>query len=177
MSNDVGGSVIAPVLVGMRGSGKSAVAKRLGEILELDVIDVDAEIEKRGGLTIMEIFERHGEPRFRQLEAELLTEILRTHADAVIATGGGAVLHDELRPMLQERFTIWLDGDVDVLASRIASSDRPSLTGRSIVNELAEVFQGRKSLYDKVSKARIDTTKMSIEEVVNRVCEALESNR
>ena len=164
------GSREAPVLVGMRGSGKSAVGARVAELLGLELVDADAELESRAGTSIAEIFESQGEQGFRRLEEELLLEVLRkTHV--VIATGGGAVLHESVRPLLRARLTFWLDGPLRLLASRIASSDRPSLTGRSIVEELDEVYRARRALYEEVSKARIDTEDLTVDEVARRVCE------
>jgi shikimate kinase len=120
-----------PVLVGMRGSGKSSVAPLLAERLQMKAIDADAELELRAGRSIPTIFAEDGEPEFRRIERTLLLDDLLRRNDTVIATGGGAVLDSEVRERLRQRLTVWLHAPVDVLARRIGGSDRPSLTGKS----------------------------------------------
>src|SRR5687768_14210666 len=124
-----------PVLIGLRGSGKSTVAPLLARRLGFVALDADAELERHEGRTVQAIFRDHGEQEFRRLERAVLMELLGQPL-AVLATGGGAVLHEVVRCRLRERFTVWLHAEVDVLAARIAGSGRPSLTGGDIGAEL-----------------------------------------
>ena len=91
-------------LVGPMGSGKSAVGRQLARLLALEFVDVDTEIERRTGVDISYIFEREGEPGFRQREAAVIDE-LSSRPGIVLATGGGAVLdpHTRDRTVEQDR--------------------------------------------------------------------------
>ncbi len=87
------------VLVGIMGCGKSAIGSRLAMALEIPFIDLDNEIEKAAGMTISEIFEKHGEPYFRKIEKDIIADILNNEL-CVLATGGGAFMNEETRRIL-----------------------------------------------------------------------------
>ncbi|MCC6747780.1 MAG: shikimate kinase [Deltaproteobacteria bacterium] len=152
------------VVVGMRGVGKSTVARLLGELLGAPWLDADAELERRAGRTIPELFREQGEAGFRQLERTVLLELL-DQPGLILATGGGAVLHDEVRGRLKRRATLWLTAPVAVLAARVRHTDRPSLTGLPIHLELAEVLAQREPLYREVATWTMDTSRQSAAEV------------
>jgi shikimate kinase len=145
-----------PVLVGMRGSGKSHLAPLVAEFLGMDWVDADQELVNRHGLAIADMFRRHGQNWFRQAERELVLEML-TWTGRVLALGGGAVLDARVRRELHRRVTVWLVAPVPVLARRISGSDRPSLTGEPIEQELAAVLAERKALYQDVAALEIAT--------------------
>jgi shikimate kinase len=167
-----------PVLVGMRGSGKSSVAPLLAERLQMKAIDADAELELRAGRSIPTIFAEDGEPEFRRIERTLLLDDLLRRNDTVIATGGGAVLDSEVRERLRQRLTVWLHAPVDVLARRIGGSDRPSLTGKAIDDELAEVLAKREALYRDAARLVVETSNKSVAQIVDDIArEALGEDR
>jgi shikimate kinase len=117
------------VLVGMMGSGKSSIGRRLAARLGVPFVDADAEIEARaGGMTIAEIFERHGEPYFRAGEARVIANLLE-HGPQVLATGGGAFMNRDTRAAIHLKgVSIWLKAELDVLMKRIKRrGDRPLL--------------------------------------------------
>lgn len=117
-------------LVGMMGVGKSSVGKRLAAQLQLPFTDVDDAIEKSAQMTIPEIFERFGEPYFRDGERRVIARLVQENdGRGVIATGGGAFCHPVTRDLLLERaIAVWLDCDVDTLVERTARKDnRPLL--------------------------------------------------
>jgi shikimate kinase len=117
------------VLVGMMGSGKSSIGRRLAARLGVPFVDADAEIEARaGGMTIAEIFERHGEPYFRAGEARVIARLLE-HGPQVLATGGGAFMNQDTRAATHLKgVSIWLKAELDVLMKRIKRrGDRPLL--------------------------------------------------
>ena len=132
------------VLVGMMGVGKTSVGKRLAGRLGLDFVDADEEIERAAGMTIAEIFEKFGEPYFRDGERRVIARLI-DGAPKVIATGGGAFINDDTRTLiLQRALSIWLDADVKILAERVSRrSHRPLLTGRDPVEVLTELEIGR----------------------------------
>lgn len=161
-----------PILVGMRGSGKSSVAGPLAARLEMVAVDADAEVERQTGRSIAEIFARDGEAAFRQIEQEVLLETLLPRRGIVLATGGGAVLHAPVREQLVQRLTVWLHAPIDILAARIGGTDRPSLTGGGIAEELALVLSRREALYDEVARLTVDTSRAEIDGVVEQIYRA-----
>lgn len=119
----------AVVLVGMMGSGKSSVGKRLGARLGLPFVDADTEIETAAGMTIPEIFSQRGESEFRDGERRVIARILTTRAPLVLATGGGAFMNADTRARIAELgVSIWLKAEFDVLMRRVRKrSNRPLL--------------------------------------------------
>ncbi len=116
------------VLVGMMGSGKSSIGRRLATRLGVPFVDADAEIEAAARMTIAEMFEQHGEPYFRAGEARVIARLLE-HGPQVLATGGGAFMNRDTRTAIgQKGVSIWLKAELDVLMKRIKRrSDRPLL--------------------------------------------------
>jgi shikimate kinase len=116
------------VLVGLMGSGKSSIGRRLAHRLGMAFIDADDEIETAAKMTITEIFEAHGEQYFRDGERRVIARILQT-GPRVVATGGGAFMNAETREKIAERgVSVWLNADIDVLMRRVRKrSNRPLL--------------------------------------------------
>lgn len=107
------------VLIGMMGAGKSSIGRRLGRLLGLDFVDADTEIEQAAGMTIPEIFARHGESYFRDGERRVVARLL-DHGPAIVATGGGAWMDERTREKARERgISVWLKADADLLARRV----------------------------------------------------------
>ncbi len=116
------------VLVGLMGAGKSSIGKRLATRLKLSFIDADTAIEEAAGMSIPEIFEKHGEPYFRSGEVRVIARLL-SQGPQVLATGGGAYMNEETRQNItQHGVSLWLKGDIDVLMRRVRRrADRPLL--------------------------------------------------
>jgi shikimate kinase len=115
-------------LVGMMGAGKSSIGRRLAARLNVPFKDADSEIESAAGCSIPQIFERFGEPAFRDGERKVISRLL-AEAPHVLATGGGAFMDPATRGRLKrDAVTIWLRAPVDVLLARTARRDnRPLL--------------------------------------------------
>lgn len=160
--------VRGPVLVGMRGAGKTEIGHRLAAATGLRFVDADAELERRIGLGIPRIFEQYGEAFFRERERSLLLELLG-EPGTVLATGGGAVLHDAVREALRGRFTVWLHADPAVLAGRVRGSDRPSLTGAPPEAELPGILAEREPLYRACARLTVDTGRAGSGEAVGEI--------
>jgi len=137
------------VLVGMMGSGKSTIGRRLAARLGLPFLDADSEIEAAAGMSIPDIFEAHGEPHFRDGEARVIARLLES-GPAVLATGGGAFLREETRSRVGAKaVSIWLKADVDIIMRRVRRrADRPLLqtpdpeaTVRRLISEREPVYQ------------------------------------
>ena len=114
------------VLVGMMGAGKSSIGRRLAARLGVPFVDADAEIESAAGMTIAEIFAKHGEPYFRAGEARVIARLIE-NGPQVLATGGGAVMDRHTRDLIRIKgISVWLKADLDVLLKRTKRrNDRP----------------------------------------------------
>ncbi|RYB06092.1 shikimate kinase [Lichenibacterium ramalinae] len=116
------------VLTGMMGAGKTVMGRRLAAHLGLDFVDSDIEIETAAGMTIPDIFARHGEPFFRDRENRVVGRLIGG-GPRVVATGGGAFIHPATRAAIKSgSFSVWIKADFDVLMRRVRKrSNRPLL--------------------------------------------------
>ncbi len=117
------------ILVGLMGSGKSAIGRRVAEKLAMPFIDADAEIEAAADCTIAEIFARDGETAFREGERQVIKRLLADGRPKVLATGGGAFMDDELRALIKANgIAVWLSAELDILLERTSRrTHRPLL--------------------------------------------------
>lgn len=161
------------VLVGLMGSGKSSVGRRVADRLKRPFVDTDTRIERRAGRTIREIFATDGEDAFRDIEAEVLAEMLSAPEPTVIATGGGIVTRAPNRDLLATHQVVWLRASVDTLSIRVASgaSRRPLLDGDPR-SRLVELDETRRDLYRAVASEIVDVDDRSLDEVVEVVLTA-----
>jgi shikimate kinase len=138
----------AVVLVGMMGSGKSSIGRRLATRLGIAFVDADSEIEQAAGMTIAEIFERHGEPYFRAGEARVIARLL-DQGPQVLATGGGAFMNADTRAAIRRKgVSIWLKAELDVLMKRIKRrGDRPLLKTDDPAATLTALIEQRYPIY------------------------------
>jgi shikimate kinase len=142
------------VLVGLMGSGKTTVGRRLAEELDRPFVDADAELEARGGRAVAEIFAEDGEAGFRVLEAEVLADLLAHSHPTVIAAGGGAVVTEATRQRLREdAYVVWLDGEPEFLGSRIDAKPHRPLLGGDPVAVLTRLHHERAAWYREVADA------------------------
>lgn len=161
-------------LIGYRGSGKSSIAPRLARRLEWHWIDSDRVIEQQAGCSIRKIFESEGEAGFRQRESAVLAELLQQDR-LVLASGGGAVLLEENRVRMKSAGpVVWLHTSIEGLTKRLsrdrtAGESRPSLTGRPIVEEVAEVMAIREPLYRECASIIVDSEREWPEQVARRI--------
>ena len=135
-------------LVGMMGAGKSSIGRRLAARLEVPFRDADAEIEEAAGCPIADVFERFGEPAFRDGERRVILRVLK-EPPHVLATGGGALLSDETRAQIaKQTYSIWLRAPVELLLARIERRDtRPLLQNRNPRETLERLLREREPLY------------------------------
>lgn len=164
----------AIVLVGFMGAGKSSVGRTLALVTGLPRFDTDEMIGARFGLTVAEIFEKHGEEQFREAETEALRGLAGKGA-AIVVTGGGMVLRPENRRLLRELGTvIHLSADEEVLFTRISRrSTRPLLRTGNPRATLTGLLGKRLPLYREVADAEVDTTRLSHDEVAERILQKL----
>jgi shikimate kinase len=130
------------VLVGMMGAGKSSIGRRLAARLGIPFVDADSEIESAAGMSIPDIFAKHGEPYFRAGEARVIARLL-DGGPSVLATGGGAVMDEGTRELIGIKgISVWLNADIDVLMRRTKRrNDRP------LVEKIKELMPLREPIY------------------------------
>lgn len=161
-------------LIGMMGSGKSTVGKRLAAVLGRPFLDADREIELRCGVPVSTIFELEGEDGFRRREAALIDE-LSTQPGLVLATGGGAVLLEENRQRLHERgCVVYLSATAQDLWLRLRHDRaRPLLRTADPRRRIAELVEARAPLYAQCAHITVQTGRQPVERVVATVVAAL----
>jgi len=169
------GALVGPVvLVGMMGSGKTTIGKKVAAALGVPFVDTDAEIERRQGRSVADIFASDGEPAFREIEAAVLAEIVGRDEPKVVATGGGAVLADANRHLLHERaLVIWLKADAGLLAHRVADDDTRPLLGDDPRGSLERLIRDREPLYREVAHRTVEVDRSDRKVMVARVLDAV----
>ncbi|MFK7751225.1 MAG: shikimate kinase [Sedimentitalea sp.] len=164
------------VMVGMMGAGKTAVGRALSARLAVPFLDSDAEIESAANMTIPEIFVRDGEPFFREKESRVIARLLDEER-GILSTGGGAFLAPSNRELITAKgASIWLRADLDVLWNRVKHKEtRPLLRTDNPRRTLSELCEARNPIYAKADLVVHSDGVASIEQMVDRVLEALQT--
>ena len=157
---------MAKVLLGFMGAGKSTIARGL----DPDFVDMDALLEDRLGMPIARFFEEKGEAAFRQLEEEVLADLLKT--DKVISTGGGIVISPRNRALLKQNpDNIYLKADFETLYQRI-SADKDNQRPLFLKNSkegLAAIFNERQAWYEEVASQIVDVSNLNPDEIIEEL--------
>lgn len=160
------------VLVGFMGTGKSSVSRLLAERLNVSRADSDEAVERAESRAISDIFATDGEEAFRDMETRELRRLMESNQPMVIATGGGAVLREENRSlMLAHGFVTALTAHPEQIITRVMQDEsRPLLQG-GVRDRVYQLLEKRKDAYD-FAHLTVDTTELSVEEVVDRIVNA-----
>jgi shikimate kinase len=162
------------VLVGMMGVGKSSIGRRLGVRLGVPFVDADAEIEAAAGMSIADIFARHGEAYFRSGESRVIARLLEG-GPQVLATGGGAIANADTRTAIKAKgVSIWLNAEFDVLMRRInkRKSDRPMLQTADPAATLRQLLDERGPVYAQ-SDLTVQSREVPHDAIVSEIMKAL----
>jgi shikimate kinase len=163
------------VLVGLMGAGKSTVGRRLAGRLGLPFKDADHEIEAAAGMTVPDIFARHGEEGFRDGERRVIARLLQA-GPMVLATGGGAFMNEETRARVAEAgVSIWLKAELDVLMRRVRKrSNRPLLQKDDPEGVMRDLMRVRHPVY-ALADVTVESRDVPHDRVVLDVMEALDA--
>lgn len=162
------------VLVGLMGAGKTAVGRALALALGVPFLDSDNEIEVAANMSVPEIFARDGEPFFRDRESQVISRLLDSQK-CVLSTGGGAFMS----PLNQQNIhnkgvSVWLNGDIDLLWSRVKHRDtRPLLRTSNPLQTLTDLYHARVPQYQKADLHVNCAPSVSIEMMAERVVQKL----
>ena len=164
------------VLIGFMGAGKSSTGKALARKTGLPRFDTDEIVSRRFGLLVTEIFARFGEEEVRDAETEALGQLSEA-APAIIVTGGGIVLRPENVKMLRELGrVVSLEADEETLFRRISRrATRPLLQTENPRATLVELLRVREPLYREAADVRLDTSRLTHEEVADAILKRIET--
>ncbi len=166
------------VLIGYRGSGKTAVGKVLAALLGQTHIDTDAVISERAGCDISAIFASEGESGFRKRERQTITECI-VKRPGVISVGGGAVMNpDNVADLRSIATIVWLQAPAELLWQRIESDPtstktRPALTGRTGLDEVKHLLAQRSPVYEQTADLTINASTGTPEELADIIARQL----
>ena len=163
------------VLIGYRGTGKTIISRALARETGRPVISTDTQIEEELAMPISDFVAAHGWSAFRDKETEVLLEALKS-SDAIIDTGGGAILRADNRDALAGAgHIVWLTATVENIKQRIASDgNRPSLTGNAAAeDEVETVLAQREHYYRTMADQVISTDEFDVGKVVHTIVAAL----
>ena len=154
------------------GAGKTTIGKELSNKLNLRFIDMDDEIEKQSKMSIVDIFEKYGENRFREIESKLLEKIA-LEDDIIISTGGGIIKVDDNRKLLKKQDNVvFLNGSIDTLVKNVSNDiyKRPLLKDSTdLYIKIEELLKERYEKYKESSNIIIDINNKNINEVVSQI--------
>ena len=162
------------ILIGPMGSGKTSTGRILAKKIGFNFLDTDEEVVERTGVSIAYIFDVEGETGFRQREHQALKKFIDDD-NVVIATGGGIVVHDESRAIIQSHKTVvYLKTSIEQQIKRATVSEkRPLLIDTDPASKLQELMLTREPLYEEISDIKIDTDERKPSEIALEIIDRL----
>jgi shikimate kinase len=161
------------VLVGLMGSGKSTIGRKLAQVIDLEFFDSDTEIENASRMSVKDLFAVYGEPEFRALEQRVMLRLMED-GPRIISTGGGAFINPEVRDaVLKGGIAVWLDADIDVLMERVGRREtRPLLNNDDPEATMRALMESRYPTYAE-AQIRVMSRNERKDIMVGEVIEAL----
>jgi shikimate kinase len=165
------------VLIGLMGSGKSTIGRRLAQSIGWRFVDADEEIEMAAGCSIADMFAIYGEPMFRDLEQRVMTRLLND-GPLVIATGGGAWMQPRIRELIKAHATsLWLRAELDVLLDRVSRRDHRPLLKTGDKQEIMERLMAERYPVYAEADLTVDSSHGPHDRVVERAIATLKEYR
>ncbi len=163
------------VFVGLMGAGKTAIGRKLAQMLSVPFVDSDHEIEAVSRMSIPELFEFYGETEFRALEQRVIERLLRGHG-RVISTGGGAFMNADTRRMIADHaVSVWLKADLDLLMQRVSKrANRPLLKDPDPRGVMQRLMNERYPIYAKADVV-VEARDVRREQIAQEVHDELET--
>lgn len=157
-------------LVGFMGAGKSSIARVLVERLGMNLIEMDARIVEEQGMTINDIFEKHGESYFRDIESKLILAI-GEEGNSVVSCGGGVVVRNENTEYMKKNgVVVYLSATPETIFNRVKdSTERPILNGHMNVGYIAELMDKRRALYEGAADFTVTTDGRNVETICEEI--------
>ncbi|MEO3389271.1 shikimate kinase [Mesorhizobium sp. CAU 1741] len=164
------------VFVGLMGAGKTAIGRKVAQVLDLPFVDSDHEIETVSRMSVPELFERYGEPEFRALEQRVIERLLR-EGPRVLSTGGGAFMNAQTRDMIAESgLSVWLKADLDLLMERVAKREnRPLLKNPDPRGVMRKLMDERYPVY-ALADVTVETRDARREIIADETVQAIDGH-
>lgn len=161
-------------LIGFMGAGKSTIAKKLREDLQMELVEMDARIVEEQGMSINDIFAQYGEDHFRDIESQLIVT-LGEEGNTIVSCGGGVVVRPQnVKYMKKSGKVVFLSATPETIYDRVKNStERPILNGHMNVEYIAELMEKRRALYEAAADIKIDTDQKSREEICKEIIDKL----
>ncbi len=157
-------------LIGMPGSGKTTIGKKIAELINYDFIDLDEIIKINLGKSVSLIFKEYGEVYFRDMETKFLKEMIQSKKKFLISTGGGAILKNE--QILKKSFNIYLKCNHSTLVKRIKKNNERPLMNNNINNRTRILLLKRKKIYERISDLIIEADGLK-KDTINSIIEKI----
>lgn len=157
-------------LIGFMGAGKSTIALKLKEQLQMQLVEMDARIVEEQGMTINDIFAQYGEDHFRDIESQLILTI-GDEGNTIVSCGGGVVVRPQNTDYMKKSGKIiFLAATPETIYERVKdSTDRPILNGNMNVEYIRELMEKRRALYEAAADIRVDVDGKMIEEICKEI--------
>lgn len=160
------------VLIGAPGAGKSTVGAMLAQVLDCDFVDSDSVIEQKLGMSISEVFIQKSEQYFRQIEKQVVLDLLK-NTDGVLSLGGGSVLNEDVQLQLAKHRVVWLQVSLADAVERVGlNQSRPLLLG-NVRSNMKHLLTERNHVYQNLATLTVDATS-SPQAVVRSIIEKMQ---
>ncbi|GAB49598.1 shikimate kinase [Mobilicoccus pelagius] len=160
------------VLTGPPGAGKSSVGAALARRRGVDLLDTDALVEQRAGISVPEIFVEQGEEAFRALERTAVADALAGH-DGVVSLGGGAILDPHTQELLAGHRVVFLDVSLRYAAKRSGFDQGRPLLALNPRGQWLQLMEQRRPIYERLAWLRVDTDEKDVEQIVDEIADRL----
>ena len=161
------------ILIGFMGAGKTTIGKKLARKLEVQFVDTDEMVETQTGRKISDIFAEDGEAFFRNLETDMLHQLMQREARCVIAVGGGLPMQPVTRPLLKELGkVVFLEADIEALMQRLrGDTSRPKLQGGDLRERIETLMDQRLEVYLETADIRVSTDTQGFSQILQEIVE------